>query len=304
VLLSASCKGSKEVQSDDVSNITGGDMASNIPSGEEHLFWQVRHKDVEKPSYLFGTIHIISAEDYYMGANVKSKLEEADRLVMEIDFDQLDMAAMALSGLLPDDKTIRDYLSEEDYDLVATILSDSIGMSRGMFEGAYSRMKPIFLQQLVIYKFLGENPVSYENNLDQIAEVNGIESDGLETFQEQLDFLDQIPLEEQFSDLLESLQNWTETQAQFKALLDAYKAKDLDMLNNLIEVEMENASMRELLLDKRNSNWIPKLNNWFSEGSTFVAVGAGHLGGQNGLINLLRTEGYEVWPYPAGEHVD
>jgi len=304
VLLSASCKGSKEVQQDEKTDVTKGDMATSLPSGNEFLFWQVRHKDMEDPSYLFGTIHIIGVEDYFLGANVKEKLEEADRLVMEIDFDQIDMSAMALSGLLPDNKTIADYLSEDDYELVATILSDSIGMSRGTFEGAYSRMKPIFLQQLVIYKFLGENPVSYESNLDKIAEDNGVPSDGLETFEDQLSFLDQIPLDEQFADLLESVKNWNETKAQYKQLLDAYKAQNLELLNYLIEVEMENPQMRELLLDKRNSNWIPKLEDWFAQGSTFVAVGAGHLGGEFGVINLLRRAGYEVWPYNAGEHVE
>lgn len=295
----AACKGSKEA-----ADVRDTAALAAAQAGEESLFWQVRREGVEKPSWIFGTIHVIGVEDYYLGARLREALEAADRLVLEVDLDQIDMAAMALSGLLPDNTTVRDYLSESDYDLVATVLSDSIGMSRSAFEGAYSRMKPIFLQQLVIYKFLGGNPVSYESNLHRIASQNGVESLGLETFEEQLAFLDQIPLDEQFSDLVESLREWRQTQAQFGELLEAYKNQDIKELNHLIEDEMENPKMRELLLDKRNRDWMPRLRELIDAGNSFIAVGAGHLGGEQGILSQLREAGYILVPVEQGPHTD
>ncbi|MEZ5009155.1 MAG: TraB/GumN family protein [Chitinophagales bacterium] len=304
VLLNSACKGTKETVEEKIDKPVKENMNTALPPGNQSLFWQIRGKDIEKPSYLYGTIHVISAEDYFLGENVKQKLVEADKLIMEIDLDEMDMNAIANAGLLPDNKTIKDYLSEEDYEFISTRLSDSIGLSRSQFEMAYARMKPIFIQQLVVYKFLGENPASYESNFNEIASMNDVDSYGLETFREQLDFLDQIPIEDQLQDMVDAIRDWNETKSQFEALVAAYKLQDLEVLNHLIEDEMESPKMRELLLNKRNTQWMPELSTWIDEGNAFIAVGAGHLEGEFGVINLLRRAGYEVWPYPAGPDVD
>lgn len=303
VLLGLSCKGSKE-SVDQVEEVKPKPTMSNaLPNGQQSLFWEIRKEGVEEPSYLFGTIHVISNDDYFMGERVVEKLSQSDHLVMELDFDNMDMGAIASMGLLPDEKTMSDYLSEADYDYISTVLSDSIGLSKMAFENAYSRMKPIFMEQLVIFRFLGENPVSYESNFDLMADKHGIKTSGLETFEEQLEFLDQIPLEQQFEDLKDAITNWGETRSQFQELVNAYVAQDLIRLNELIEVEMAGTETQDLLLNKRNENWIPQLQEIIEAGNAFIAVGAGHLGGDNGVINLLRNAGYEVWPSEAGEHV-
>ena len=305
VLLCASCKSSEPTMSGENELPEKEGMAAGLPYNEASLLWQIWKRGSDTPpSYLYGTIHIISSADFFMGSNVQEKLELSDRLVMELDFDDMDLAAMAMSGLLPDNTTIMDYLSEDDYEFVVQMFSDSIGLSRTQFEGVYGRMKPLFLQQLIVYKFLGENPMSYENDFNETAGTNNIETLGFETFKEQLDFLDQLPLEEQFEDLLEALRNWNETKRQFAELVSAYRSQDLEALNQLIEVEMENPKMVELLLDKRNKNWIPKFIEWIEMGNSFFAVGAGHLGGQYGVINLLREAGYEVWPHPIGDIIE
>jgi uncharacterized protein YbaP (TraB family) len=304
LVLMAACKGSKDAADagQEIPERTNDVLAAGIPADYQSLFWEIRHKDALKPSYLFGTIHIIGAEDFFLGDNVKDKLIGADRLVMEIDFDEMDINAMADLGLLAEGRSMRDYLPEEDYDLVAKTLSDSIGLSRMSFESVYSRMKPLFLEQLVIYKFLGENPMSYENEFEFLAEANGVESEGLESFDDQLRFLDQIPLEQQYEDLLNSIRNWADTREQFNKLLDAYKQQDLNSLHYIIEEEMESEEMRELLLEKRNTDWIPQLKGYLEQGNAFIAVGAGHLAGDQGLIALLRAAGYEIRPLPQGEY--
>ena len=304
VLLNSACKSSKEAQEDNPTKPEKPEMTSSIPPGNQSLFWVIRSKESDKPSYLYGTIHVISSEDYFLGANVKDKLLNADKLVMEVDLNDMNMNAIADAGLLPNNTSLKDYLSVEDYEYVSKCLADSIGLSASSFEATYARMKPIFLQQLIVYRYLGENPVSYETNFNQLAEINGIESSGLETFEQQLEFLNQVPLEEQFEDLVDALKNWDETKEQFLQLLSAYKNQDLEALNRIIETEMESPKMREVLLNKRNNNWTPQLKQLADEGNAFIAVGAGHLEGEFGVINLLRGEGYEVWPYPIGEIVE
>lgn len=300
VLLNAGCKSTKVAKENSDLDVTSPEMAA-IPPGNQSLFWQIRNKTSEaKPSYLYGTIHVISTEDYFLGQNVEQKLLNSDKLVMEVDLDNVNMNAIADAGLLPNNTTIKDYISPEDFEFISACLSDSIGLSKSSFLATYARMKPIFLQQLIIYKYLGQNPVSYETNFNQMAELKGIETTGLETFEQQLEFLNQIPLDEQFGDLVSALREWNETKQQFFDLLAAYKNQDLETLNRIIEDEMESPKMKEVLLNKRNNDWIPQLKTILEEGNAFIAVGAGHLEGEFGVINLLRAAGYEVWPFPAG----
>lgn len=303
VLLSAACKSTKETVNEKVEEATEKTMTS-LPLGSQSLFWKVVSPESKKTSYLYGTIHIISAEDFYMGKNVKEKLLAADKVVMEMDLDNMDVAAISKATLLPENKTIADYLSKEDFDFIVSSMSDSIGISETKFLTSYGRVKPMIIQQLIVYRFLGENPASYETIFNMMAQDADIETEGLETFTEQLNFLNQLPIEEQFADLVTSVREWDETKSQFSRLIDAYKAQDLKALNQLIEVEMENPKMRQLLLDKRNQNWIPQLQEYFNEGNAFVAVGAGHLEGTSGVINLLRTAGFQVLPLAMGEDVE
>ena len=198
------------------------------------LLWQISGNGLKAPSYLFGTMHIISNENYFFGENAKKKIKSAKNVVFEMDLSKVNIVETGLAAIIPGGKSIKDYLSEEDYNEVLIFMKDSMDINPAMFKSAYSKMKPIFLEQFLITKYLGNNPESYETNIGDMAKSQNKKIYGLETFEE--------------------------------------------------------------LLNKRNTNWIPKLMKYFDEGSTFVAVGAGHLSGPNGVIELLRNKGYKVEP--------
>jgi uncharacterized protein YbaP (TraB family) len=82
-----------------------------------------------------------------------------------------------------------------------------------------------------------------------------------------------------------------------KKLMAAYKSRDPDKLEELSVSQLkEDKEFMTRLIDDRNAAWIPKLETAFKERPTFVAVGAGHLGGKKGVIKLLRAKGYDVTP--------
>ena len=259
------------------------------------LLWQISGNGLSKPSYLYGTIHIIDQENYFLGKNVKKKIKQCDELVMELDMENIDVSALTKLSLLDSGKTIKNYMSDSDYAVLETFMQDSIGIKKYTFEMLYSRLKPFYIEQLIYFKYLGQEKESYEQNFKKLAETDSKVISGLETFEEQLLFLESIPLETQLKSLTETIKSYSSEAKKLDELIELYKKQDLNELSKLIEDD-EDSVLNEKLLYKRNSNWIPKLQTKIELKSCFIAVGAGHLGGENGLINLLKKQGYTVEP--------
>jgi uncharacterized protein YbaP (TraB family) len=78
-------------------------------------------------------------------------------------------------------------------------------------------------------------------------------------------------------------------------MIAAYKSQDVEKLYlGAVEDEKSDPDFQKKLLDDRNTAWIPKIEAFVKDKPTFIAVGAGHLGGKNGVIQLLRAKGYDV----------
>lgn len=258
------------------------------------LLWQISGNNLQKPSYLYGTIHVISQDDFFIGKNVKKKLQKADKLIMEMDLNNMDVAALATQSLLDSGKTIKNYMNDSDYNRLESFMEKSIGIKKFTFESFYSRLKPLYLEQLIFFKYLGQEKESYEQNFKHIAEGKHISIAGLETMEEQLKFMDQISLETQLQSIIKTINNYKEETKKMDELVQYYKAQDLTALTKYFEEE--DTAMVDNLLSKRNHNWIPKLISFIKDKPCFIAVGAGHLGGENGIINLLKKEGYTIEP--------
>lgn len=263
---------------------------------EKSLLWQVSGNGLTQPSYLFGTIHVISNDDFEMGANVLKKLGNAQQLVLEMDLKNVNTMEVAMASILPDNKTIKDFLSEEDYSVVESFFADSLSTPMTLFKTAYARLKPFFLQQMIYVRYLGDNPSSYEMELmDEIADRD-IPVIGLETLMEQLSFIDKMSIEEQYDGLIKSIKDSYAQSLYLDTLITAYKDRDVHKLYEMVNGYDEIKDISNTLIDQRNINWIPKLEEYFRQNCTFVAVGAGHLGGPVGVIELLRKQGYTVEP--------
>ena len=106
-----------------------------------------------------------------------------------------------------------------------------------------------------------------------------------------------MPLDKQANELYKMALDPQKAIAQLKKLMEVYKTQDVDRLFDTTSSQLANEKeFHARLLDERNISWIPKLEAAFKGMPTFVAVGAGHLGGKNGVIKLLRSKGYDVRP--------
>lgn len=291
LLLIASCNSSKQVVTDNTF------VPDPVTENGKSLFYQIYGNGLKQPSYLYGTIHIMNNDDFSIGKNLEKKLRASSQLVMELDLADTDLGSLAEKSLFPEGKSIKDYISAADYDTLKIFFADSIGVEPMVFEMAYSKMKPIFLEQLIYFKYVGSNPSSYENSFSDIAENRDMKVVGLETFAEQLSILDEFPLDEQIQHLLYAVKNYSQESKNMDKLFALYLDQDIEGLYQFVTSDNYSSDdFEQTLIYKRNDKWIPLITDMIQQQSSFIAVGAGHLGGQQGLIRLLRNKGFIVEP--------
>lgn len=268
-------------------------FSSQAQELDKALLWKISGNGLEKPSYLYGTIHITC--DASLDNNVKKALDETSQLALEIDMDDPNMQTAMFGGInMKDGKTIKEMVSEEDYKLLNTLVTKNIGAPID----AFNTMKPFFITASMYPKMIDcANFQSFEQALMQVTKAQGEEVVGLETIQDQLDVFDTIPYEEQVKDLLRSAKDdLANDKKLLKEMLALYADKDIVGLEKLMNSDQEasTAKYKDIMLDNRNKNWISKIESLSKKQPTFFGVGAGHLPGKNGVITLLRDKGYTV----------
>ena len=120
---------------------------------------------------------------------------------------------------------------------------------------------------------------------------------GIETVATQLEMLGSTTLEAQARELYKMAVDPQRSADDVKALMAVYRAQESEKLYERTTLHLKDeGDFQTRLLDNRNIAWIPKLERSITERPAFIAVGAGHLGGKNGVVNLLRARGYELTP--------
>lgn len=269
---------------------TFGAFGQSAPS----LLWEISGNGLTKPSYLFGTFHMLCPEDLNVTDAIRNKLKASEQLALELDFDDPNMIVELQKGMVfTNGKTTKDYLKKSDYQLVNSFFKDSLGMD---FE-QLATVKPFLLSTFIYPKYLGCQPASWENTLVQLAHNQSIEVLGLETPQRQLDAMDHMSFKDQGKMLVQSIKDFKDMKQLFSKMVTIYKNQDVAQLYNFSNKYFsEYNEMEQVMLESRNREWIPIIEKWSKDKSTFYAVGAGHLGGKTGVIELLRAQGYQVTP--------
>ncbi len=273
---------------------------TKTPLLEKSLLWRISGNDLEKPSYLYGTIHMINKEDYFLTEPTKKAFNESDRVAFEVNLSEMDNMGAQLSLLMQafmkGGVSLSDLLNEEDYDLVSKHFEE-LGLPMMFLD----KVKPMFLSSLAAGGMGTDDTdamtamVSYEMELMEIAKEQEMEIEGLETAEYQMSMFDSIPYKVQAEMLVAGIKDETATDDQFDGMIQMYKDQDINAMQTMIEGDDEGIGQyEELLLVNRNKNWIPVMSEMMKDKITFFAVGAGHLAGKQGVINLLKEAGYTV----------
>lgn len=268
---------------------------------EKTLLWKVTGKGI-KPSYVFGTIHMIGADDFFWSDKMEKAFNKTDKLVMEIDMSQMLATSMQMLKLAPmnDNKQLKDLITAEEYDMVKTYFTQEASAQTKMTPfSMIENWKPMLVQSMLATEMI-EGPVKmYEMELTTMAQEREMNFGGLETVADQMEVFNTISYEAQAKILVETVANLKKGDTgseDFGKLVEKYKEQDVDGMLEAMAGDLEEMDGQEALLDNRNKNWIPLIKEMSKKEKTFYAVGAGHLGGENGVIRLLRKEGFKVTP--------
>ena len=266
------------------------------------VLWKISGKDLSKPSYLLGTLHFKSGDYLDSIPGAKTALQSCEQVVGEIplsDMAGLQIQMMQAMKMTPD-TTYKMLYSDEDYRFVSEQLVSIMGSGLDKL-GA---MKPAAIQTTVIALaymkyFPNINPM---NTLDIRIQSEATKDQkpvlGLETAGDQIHVLFGImSLQRQADDLLCNLKNMDEMIALIPEQINDYDQGNLNKLYQQytdVEICPSLPSESDALNKDRNAAWMKKLPEMMKEKSSFIAVGALHLAGEEGLLNLLEKAGYNV----------
>ena len=261
---------------------------------ENALLWNVSKGDQE--AYLYGTIHISCNAELSTG--VEKALKESDELILEIDMSDPSLQMRMMQKMvLPDGKNASDFLTDKELESLEEYVNENVKMIPDF--AMVSNMKPIFLSSLITQSLLScQNQTGYDQLLLQKAQQQNMPISGLETIDEQISALDGIPHQEVYDEMIASIEE--DQQEDIKMLdkmMQYYNNANLKALKKLVdESDSFLNDFTDIALDKRNKNWIPVIKEKMKDQKVFIAFGAAHLIGENGVVELLKDEGYKVSP--------
>jgi hypothetical protein len=273
------------------------DLLAQAPNANENaLLWKISGKGLKAPAYLYGTIHIIPKNDFFITDSTLSALNQAENVAFEFNLKKemrlIPQLILMFKTRMRGDTTLSMLLSEEDYAFVKSKFTNKMIPMRFI-----ERMKPMFISDLANQDFSKSNKAamtSYEMEFLSRAKTQNKKISGLETAKYQVGVFDKIPYQIQAEMLVAELKNGNKSDKEYKRLVRLYKRQDLEMLGKMVLGEEGVNGFNDILLDQRNRNWIPVMEKLMHKNRMFFAVGAAHLVGEQGVVSLLRKKGYQL----------
>ncbi|CAN5806784.1 TraB/GumN family protein [soil metagenome] len=280
-----------------ISGLISCDGKSQYASAEnsKSLLWEVTGNQLQKPAYIFGTMHLLCASDAKLSDNFQKVITNADEIYFEVDMDDMSQLLSGFSaGTMKNETTIKELYTDEEYTRVKAFF-DAHGM--GMQLQLFSKMQPMLISALVYQTVLPCTQADgMELSIMQLAHKQKKEIKGLETVAFQASVLDKIPYDKQAKELLNSIDSLENAAKETEEMISLYKEQDVD---KLLEFSLKSeggstSEMQDVMIDQRNRNWIDQFPDITKDKNLLIAVGAGHLGGKAGILTLLKEKGYTI----------
>ncbi len=266
--------------------------------------WRIEgadHADDLPISWLFGTVHVEDADVLKLFDPLVGLLDESARLVIEVDTAGLTRRDYDRLMLLGDDQSLEQIIG-------STLFQRTLDATtqRGLTRSSLDRYRP-FAPILVLASPPRKTGFFLDEKIRRLAVTRGKTVTGLETLDEQMNILGGMTLEDQMSLLSYTIDTKDELENDIQTLIQEYLRGDLGALLEQSRRQMNHPDralaqrLENRLLNERNRVMVERLLPMLSEQSNFIAIGAAHLPGDSGIIELLRQRGYHVVPRPGGQ---
>lgn len=258
----------------------------------QSLLWEISGNGLEESSYLFGTVHLSDQRVFNFNDSVFAKIDECDAFTTEIETSPENMKKIQNSIYSAEGKTIDKMLSEEEYAYLTKFFKETLDLNLDELK----IFNPMSIISMATMKLLKSNMDTYVDNfLYEYAKSKNKKTFGVEPVQLQIDLIKNVPA----SYLIDVVNEWDTYQDITDKVIDAYAKEDL---NTLIEVMFSDSGfkkMEDAFIWDRNKTMADSIDLFVNRQSTFIAIGAGHLPLEGGVIDLLQKKGYKVNPIIA-----
>jgi uncharacterized protein YbaP (TraB family) len=271
-------------------------FVSLLIAQSDGILWKISGNGLTKPSYLFGTIHAYCDKDKIFTDDFISTFKSVDVVAMELNLNDFSTFVYLMkASMKTSEKPITSFLTQKETYLIDSICQQILGDSLVNLDkrSPISLLSKMYLSDSII----GCSPIPLDFIVAELAKRNNKESYGLESPQFQDSLLNNIPDSIQVKWLLEFAMNVQQAKLDFQNLLKAY---DSQLSKSIYEISFKTSPemyfLKDVLLDNRNKNWVGYLQTNIYARSYFVAVGAAHIAGENGMVELLRKAGFQLDP--------
>ncbi len=284
-----------------------------VAGANAQLLYKISGKDLTAPSYIIGTHHLANVGFVNKIAGVKDALTNTEQVYGEVRWDDMtnpdSLKVVQAAMMLPDGQSLKTVLSAEQYKKLDAVITQmmGVGLSNPQVGAQMGKMSPAALStQLQVLMFMQKHMGEYDpsSTFDQYfqaqAKHNNEPVGGLETLAFQTNLLYKgSDMKRQVEQLMCLLDNQEFYEQMMESMTDAFYAQDLDALKAAMDKKLGgtcDSTPEELaqLIDNRNADWAKKMPAIMAAKPTFFVVGAGHLPGAKGVLQLLKDAGYTV----------
>ncbi|HEY9259511.1 TraB/GumN family protein [Chitinophaga sp.] len=267
-----------------------GHAKAQQPASEKSLLWEVSGNGLDKPSYIYGTIHLICESDFRITDKVKKAFDKSSQLVLEADIFSPEIKNEVQQEMMSD-VPLSKKLAASDYAAIDSILKLKCGMPLKVLDN----YKLSMVMSLVAIKlFPCTAPQSYEAAFDKMAKEKNMHKAALEEVIAQLKLLNKAYTDSQ---IIAQVKSFDSAQAGTNTMVALYKAEDINgLFKYMTTPDLMDENTIKWMLVERNNDWAEKMPAMMKKESNFFAVGAAHLPGPIGILALLKAKGYTVKP--------
>lgn len=242
--------------------------------------------------YIFGSIHLNLDGHEQVLKSLEPVISNCDLMMTEVELNESDYFKVAHFINLLEGQSYQNLLGIKKWNKFSKLINSKLGR-----DGVVNyNLKPIILLNLLSSKLSGYSvhDEHMDSRLYNLAKTRGIKTQGLEDLVTHYSYLNTIPIKDQLKSLLKATKNLSTIKHQFDKIISAYKKQDIKLIYKISRKQL--GKWKKIMLVKRNFLVLNTLKSQLDQHKPFVCVGAAHLAGQYGLLNLLKKNGYKLKP--------
>ncbi len=255
------------------------------------LLWKITGKNFPGDSYVFGTMHVSDKRAFTFESLVHEKIKECDAFALEFNLETANTNITADMMSLPNGLTLESMIRPKKFKKINERFIRFTGYDLRQFNRSLPMQITNIMAEVVLSK---DRLKSLDESLFQFAKEEGKVLLGIETFEEQLDIMAKIPVENQLKSMLKTFKSFKQFRKQVLKMAELYEKADIQQLYK--SSKKSTGSERKLLLYDRNKIMAERIALMASEQTIVCAIGAAHLAGKKGVLRYLKMQGLAVKP--------